>query len=1023
MKPRISFVIVLAITLMVVSTVFAQAVFPHLNGAVADATGQLSASDVQAAADRLSRQTGAIPIALAYNNKGGLTADTYEKGFLEANGMGNPDKGNLSAKVILIAIDYQDRGIKIWYGDAFRAALDPKIQQIQEGYVVANALSDPTQAYVQGFDQISQAINLYQNPPTQAPAQVTVQQTNTTVDTVGIGLAIWNVAKWILLVAILALIIWAFYAFVWPEYKKRSALIAKVGEHRRSMAVKNVAVMNRLPTDMTGNPSMAQLQLVLGPEQPTRAEELAEQYEVQRAATLSIQRRAMDYSRRSVNLFADYDAMEQLLAQYKQLVQDRTTIERWLQELDQEAERVAVATREAPGKVEATKKALAAAAEQYGASAANSTFLPEKAQAIGALVRLADEADGEIQANRPLSAVETVEQLADMIKEFVVAVVAITDAERMLQEVAPRLTQQIGGRQKEVTSVVEILSNPTDTLRQACAVLGEGSYDRADDVARQVVEQCTVAEEVVAALIAAMKVSVTRMTELQVIFSAGFRNAVTRDLAEVADDLVQANVALKKGDFAAVARWAGEIEGDSQRALQTMQRLQQLHASNQARIKALSTHVAAADKRRREQVQPKWGELQKDFHPDNWEEVRNHFEQAGKLIAALFDDPKDSDDLASRAERLNSMDVQDFVGAEAVIVRMEADLAKASLLLDQLTAQHAKAVAARENHKKAIATARAKFEAAVAARDAKNRWIGPEVDKLLVQARDAAVNAEEAAKATFYTDCMGYCQDVVELADRALASATRQVSEISALIAEKESAKIAARQTIAVAEEAIKRATRAAVLRRTSDNLAEAVVKTDEAGRQESKALTLEDMAMAQAFKESAVRYKEAALRAQDAQRSLQQDVAEYERLLDQARDAVESAQAAIRSAQRECDDHRAGSSGDSALSRAKSILPQAPTSGATREAIGRVIEAAESARSEAQHAEREAESAVAAYVRREREEEERRRREEQRRREEERRAEERRRSSSSSSSSFGSGGSSSRSSFGSGGSSSRSGF
>ncbi len=826
--------------------------------------------------------------------------------------------------------------------------------------------------------------------------------------------------------------LWAFFTYVWPEYKRRAVLVDQISTLRRSMSVKNVGVLQRLPSDKTANPSMSQILLVLSEEQPKRAEELAGQYDAQQAQMLKIQQAGIRYAGEPAGVFADYDKMNVLLNNYKKLEDDRGLVVKWLDALDKEADRVRQAIDAAPGEVDTAKKALAAAVSSYSKAAASSNILPPMDKATATLQKLVKEAEADISEYRPISATEVSRHLIRQATVFHGAVQEILLAERTVNTLSVKLTSIIDKRQSEFPTVSELLAGAQAILKKACSELyDDPTYDDALDTAKSVNALCAGLDHAVETLIAAMIRRDERWATLSALFKLGYRDMVDADLKKVASDMVSARKALVGGTYKDVARWATEMDADCKKALDGMQALQKMHDANIAAIAALSKGVATVDARRTSKVESKWKDLQK-FHPDDWDNVQTHFDQATKILIALFDDPANAQDVASKAARANSMEVQDFKGSEAIITQMQADFAKASLLLDELENQYQKALDARAHYQEALAKAKVKFEAAVKERDAQNKLVDASVDQMLQEAQKAAVKAQKAVQEKIYTDVMAYAQDVIELSEKASVSARHQVSAITTSIAQKERNKDAARTAVAGTQAAIQKATRAAVLPHTNNKLAEAVTKMEEASRLESKALTMEDLAMAKALKDSAARYEEAAVQAREANTLLQQDIASYKELLSQANSSVASAVSAINSAQRVCGDSRSGNSGDTVLSRAKSNLPDVPANGATRESIRRAIEAAQSTATEANRAKGLAESAVAEYLaeqRRKREREEaieRRRREEEareRRRREESEERSRRSSSSSISSGFGSGGSSSRGSFGGGGSSKRTGF
>lgn len=986
MKRKASLILALLLVFTTAGSVFAQGYMPVLNGNIADGANKLDAAGLQ---NYVKDVSGPKFYILTYYSSGTPDERTaLDNAFMKANGLLNSNNIPMPDIIVIRTAWLPDTStVNKIYFDKDRWGARVNFQSIQDNVLKAEVRGAPTSAMRHTMEAIMLAIN---PPPTATPQPAVVVQNNQTttnnIDTEGIA----RVFGVIVLIVVLFVLGWLVVTQVWPEYRRRQKKLDEISALRGSATQKNVAVATRLPTNSAGNTSMASLILALSEDAPLQAEQLQQQYAVQRANLLQVQQRTMSYARQNVSLFDRFDRLETLLGNYQALEADRQLIEAWLQKLDEQAHDTQVAVERAPVTVGGSKKALTALADPYLALAANSKFLPRHPEKVlGTIAEVQGKADQALEAHRPFTAVKFANQVTNAIEAYALALEAFVKAETALVTTEPRLTAKMTGHAREIVSADEILHKPTECLKLACDTLVKGDFAKVKESAEKVIADCEAALKALAHLVQALEgrdannLVLNKIYQLQYKLLSGAKKAI----GEVGEDLKLCNEALANGDFILAERWIVELASDSKRALTIMQEIKALHDQTETRYKVLSREVALKEKNRTAVVIHHWVTLQKEFAPANWQIVAKNFDAATKLLADLFDDPADANDLASQVETLNGFAKQDFEDAEHLMTRMEADLSRAILLLDQLEAQYMKAMDARDHHQEALRKAQAKFELAVKTRDANDKYITPSIDKQLTDVRELAKQAQKAAASKVYVDCMALCQQIHQVCDQVIGVATKQVAEMNQLIEAKEERKQLARKMQAKAQARVEKATRAAVTQRTRGLLEKVVATMQDAARSESVALTLEDKGMAKALEDSRSTYDKAVEMSDAAIQSLEGDEASYRELIQESRSAVDGASEAVRSAQRVCSDGRSGSYGDSELARAKDMIPSLPQDGATRDSIEKVIDQAAKAEKEANRAKKEALAAVQRYEdeqERIRAEEERRRREEERRRREE---------------------------------------
>lgn len=916
----------------------AQPEFPALQGDVADGTGQLDISEVQAAINRLKLSTSAKPIALAYDNKGGLTSDEFEMQFLEHNRLASSEAG-VDPDLVLIAIDYEDSDLRIFYGDGFKQELDSKFERILDVAIIPSARSDPTRAFVDGFDEIGKAL---------------LQRNQTTW--MGWG----SILLWLSPVFIV-LLIWFLKKAV-PAYRLRKPLIQQIKKFRLENSKANASLKQRLPADQSQHTAMAYLLPIYKVELQEQAASWTQAYQQQLEAVASIQEQNKKFDEKPVHLMVEEHKLRWLVDGYKRLEDAREKINRWLADLHEEQTELQAKVNQVAQDVKNTKAQLNRLNNEYGAIQRQSKHLPPFEQIEFDINKKLKRIDGWVEGNYLLRASEAVSRLQDHMERLKEAAQALLHAEQKWStfhdDVQP-------GRQEIVSA--DVIQKAVDKKLADIAFLFEKEdYELVRDQSRALHD----AHPEVIGLLSKFSIFLDdhdlRVQQIKAIESQGYRMVAQDSLEQVERSKQEANKALVAADFVAAENWIDELELTSKAALDQMQGLETLRLQNEDRLKVLAHNVAAADQQRRNVYEPVWRQMQEAFHEENWDEVAENFDQATAFIEALFDDPKDEHDLASEVARLNNLEHQAFEQAEQLLSGGEADLEKARILLNQIQVHNDKILHAKEVYQTVLEKAQKALQQAIKSRDESDRLVSPDVDDMLNDAQAALGEARRAADEHIYLDVLGFCQDVQSLCDEANAEVKQQVAEINIIVEKKEEAKFEARLALDNLEDAIESAPKPAILKSTYNKFEQATSALREASRHEAKALALEDKAMLNACRQSFEAYQKVQQLAVDAFEAFIDNQTEYQMLLKKAQSTYHRAKKAIEEAERRCKSYRARGAGKSQLSVAASRLRGIPVEGATREEIQRAHHAAAEAERLARKAEKLAEQAIEVYRARE---------------------------------------------------------
>lgn len=939
--------ILIGITLIgsITFSVNAQPEFPTLQDGVADGAERLNNSAVQIAIDALKRSTKAKPIALIYDDKGGLSSDEFERQFLEHNRLASPEAG-VDPNLILIAYYYSDvvgeSELRIFYGDGFRRELDSKFENIIDDTIIPYAKSDPTRAFVDGFNAIRREL-IRQNQNQFLPSG-------------------W---VWFFVVPIVVIFLIWFLKKAVPAYRYRQPLIQQIKRFRLENTKANASLIQRLPEDPSQHEAMAYLLPIYKVELQEQAASWTQAYQQQLEAVASVQEQSKKFDEKPVHLMVEEHKLKWLVDGYKRLEDARGKINRWLADLDEEQIELQAKVNQVAQDVKNTKAQLNRLNNEYGAIQRQSKHLPPFEQIEFDINKKLRKIQVWVEGSYLLRASEAVAGLQDQMERLKEAAQALLNAEQKWSA----FHEAVQPGREEITSANVIQKAVDKKLADIAFLFEKEDYELTRDQSRALHDAQPEAVGLLSKFSIFLDDHDQRVQQIKAIESQGYRMVAQDSMEQVGHCKQEANKALEVADFVAAENWIDELELTSKTALDQMQGLETLRLQNEDSLKVLAHNVAAADQQRRNVYEPVWKQMQEAFHEENWDEVAENFDQATAFIEALFDDPKDEHDLASEVARLNDLEHQQFEQAEQLLSGGEADLEKARILLSQIQIHHDKVIRAKEVYQTVLENAQKALQQAIKNRDDSDRLVSPDVDAMLNDAQAALGEARRAADEHIYLDVLGFCQDVQSLCDEANAEVKQQVAEINILVEKKEEAKFEARLALDNLEDAIESAPKSTILKSTYNKFEQATSALREASLHEAKALALEDKAMLDASRQSFEAYQKVQQLAVDAFEAFIDNQTEYQMLLKSAQSAFHQAKKAIDEADRKCRSFRSGGAGKSQLGAAVSRLRGMPQEGDIREAIQRAQHAANEAKQLARRAEANADRAIKAYRAKERRE------------------------------------------------------
>lgn len=934
----------LAVLFLVTAPVFAESAFPPLVGHLIDGTERIAPARFENAVAPLV-SLSAIPLGIAYNDSQGMTNVNYDAAILQHYGYGVPAMAlpaypgatPLDMNVIAIAIDYQGRNIMVYVGDNFagevgRSGVDAILNEVAK-----YAMDDPNAAFEAGFAKARDILD----PPFNRGFR---SFTATAVPLIP------YILGGILLVVIL----------VW--------LFRKMGQLGR--ANHEIGLVKKDWDDLTQafTGGSRRLQTVVEMLQGDYVEEAAKWTNSAREPNEVMAGLEHELSRLSavkLGLFSSNQTISETVAGYQAVFARFNAVEDWIASVVNEAKSLDGQVAGAHDLLFRIEPEVARVAGWYDQSRRSSRLLPDKNYVFGGL-------DAELDAAKQLVLYQSGGELrgARILENIRTTLEALEKAASLIVETEGHGLTVMGGARDtlarwvgELPDTEKLSSFPLTHLSAAIAQLTDDSrYDDVTEPANQAKAGFDALNQAATNLSASLTLRDNVVASLQKFFDQGYKNQVGYLLSAATETLSAAISAICAGEWTKATNSLSLSRTHSEVARKRMVTLIDLQATNERRLADLSVKVADADKYRTATVSPLWESLRTDFARTNWTEVGDNFSLATDLLVDLFDNPSDSSDLASEVASLNGMERQKFEESEKLLNEIFRQSQQAIGLLESIANRHALCVKARDTHAAALDGADTRLVEAFSYRDEHNANISIEVDENLVEAELMIRDGRKASQDKNFVLALAKADAAADLAIRTLDDAKGQESELTRLRDTLESVKAEAVNAVDRASTVIASEHDAIVEEGTERALREATSSFEQARTCEAGMAALEDRKLAAALQKASAAYGLAQNAANTAGESLANNKATYARLMGEAKSAISAAKGAISDAATACNDRRAGSAGDGELSSASALLPTEPSHGSTRSAIRNSTSNANSAKSKAEQAEREARASIRRY-------------------------------------------------------------
>lgn len=433
------------------------------------------------------------------------------------------------------------------------------------------------------------------------------------------------------------------------------------------------------------------------------------------------------------------------------------------------------------------------------------------------------------------------------------------------------------------------------------------------------------------------------------------------------------------GEIQAAQQALQNLNTQTSETLQAAQALVTLREHNSAELQRLSSETARIERKRSTEAGPAWERLQ-TYPRNNWQQIAGNFDAATATLQRLFDEPGNDSDLASRIQRKNSMEQQDFAAAEQELTNAFAAARQTEAELDAIGSLLKEVQEIESGAQATLASAQAALAEATTRRDRDNPKIDASVDQQLTEAGEHLAQAGKNITQRSFIEAAAHLTQTRDLTNRAHTSADEQARTIDDAFRKLETGRTAATAIVARARQEQTALVAAAQQAPTAQMIVTAETALSEAKVHEAGVSGKEDRVLASALLAAVTGYERAQATAERALAQIAADAQAYQEKVHAAQAAIAAAITARDSARGYVGASLADRAGRNTLQQAESLIPSLPTHGATIDAYARIIEQARRAQNYAQTASREAQARIAeveaarAAERRRREEEERRR-------------------------------------------------
>jgi chromosome segregation ATPase len=468
----------------------------------------------------------------------------------------------------------------------------------------------------------------------------------------------------------------------------------------------------------------------------------------------------------------------------------------------------------------------------------------------------------------------------------------------------------------------QLLGRIDERLDKATSDLQKGVFLRVVKRTDQVLQDL----ETVGAFLAAMEAHGRCRSEIDAAVEQGYRQErLETDRNESETDIKAVAEQFAAGNYDEAVPWLAELEGDGQRALETLKAWQEKQSQNAEALEQFCGWTERVETYRTGEVHSAWQTLQA-YPKGNWTEAAEEMEQATRSLARL------RGEVVAQVERLNSIEGQDFVEAERLLAQAAADLTQAEGQFQAVVNCLAEVQVAETNIDQALAQAEEELVKAEAFRDQEDVKVGPEVDQEIGHAREQLARAQQLSQAREFVQATEAHTEAMRLATAAYAAASQQVLEIDELQTELERMARSVAGKVGQCKSRVKEVPAAAKRAETQKQVQRAIDALVAAKQKRASVAGLEDQTLVTALRAAVAAYEEARSRADQALAQVKADVDEHKERLEDAKQAVRTARATIRRVQQKVS--RAAGRGRLLLEKARGALPGMPTGNESRQVL-----------------------------------------------------------------------------------------
>ncbi len=427
----------------------------------------------------------------------------------------------------------------------------------------------------------------------------------------------------------------------------------------------------------------------------------------------------------------------------------------------------------------------------------------------------------------------------------------------------------------------------------------------------------------------------------------------------------EAQMQAKKGAWIDAESLLRSSRVESASRVSILKELKKLRDDNEQTIDLLNIEVAKSQRHLSGTVSEHWKELDNLYKPSNYTGYEKHVENAGTLLKKVFDDPSNIEDLASKAERKNSMGSkenpgQKFSEAQAILSTMQHHLAEANELINALEERYELIKESEKSHSSVAATAREKILRAKELIRENDQFIKESTADILKGADTVLLEYDNAVTRENYVLALDLATNALRVAESTIDSAQNQIETVRKQFAKLDQSREDCKARISDAISKVNQEFDTIVSSETRRFVAVTQAAVTILAQEERALVKLEDTTLLAEISRLIDMYDDLESTAEiTIATNLLDDQERYSDQFDVAKKAIKDAKAAINAAQKVLDDSRSSGVGFSQLHLAESRLPDEPIKGVALSVIEGVTSRAKASQALAEEAHEAAKNAI----------------------------------------------------------------